>query len=166
MPTNANQTNESRKHLRPSKYLTYMSMAEVAAQRSHDAETKVGSVLVKESSGSIIATGTNGFVRNAPDSALPNTRPEKYAVIIHSEQNLILNCAHHGVGMEGTFVVCTLTPCCACTRSLWQVGVTRVIAKEKYRDFGSVLEMPDIKVTESITEEGFVELHYEAVSKP
>lgn len=140
-----------------------MNIAEVVAMRSHDAETKVGSVLVKESSGAVIATGCNGFVRAAPDNLLPNTRPEKYAVIIHSEQNLILNCAHHGVSMEGAFVVCTLTPCTACTRNLYQVGVTKVYAKAKYKDFDQILKMPDIKVTESLTQEGFVELLYSPV---
>ena len=58
--------------IRPSKLATYMAMADVAARRSHDAETQVGSVLVKADSGAVIATGCNGFVRGAPDRLLPN----------------------------------------------------------------------------------------------
>jgi dCMP deaminase len=123
-----------------------MAMAEVAAMRSHDAETKVGSVLVKESTGAIVATGCNGFVRGSNDELLPNTRPEKYDYIVHSEMNLIANCARHGISMEGCFVVCTLTPCKICMRLLWQSGVTKVIAKQTYRDFNDICNMKDLKI--------------------
>jgi dCMP deaminase len=131
---------------KPSKIETYMAMAEVAAMRSHDAETKVGSVLVKESTGAIVATGCNGFVRGSNDELLPNTRPEKYDYIVHSEMNLIANCARHGISMEGCFVVCTLTPCKICMRLLWQSGVTKVIAKQTYRDFNDICNMKDLKI--------------------
>lgn len=45
----------------------YMDMASVVSQRSHDAETKVGAILVNNNSGAIVATGFNGFVRGADD---------------------------------------------------------------------------------------------------
>ena len=131
---------------RPSKIEMYMAMAEVAAMRSHDAETKVGSILVKESTGAIVATGCNGFVRGSNDQILPNSRPEKYDYIVHSEMNLIANCARHGISMEGCFVVCTLTPCKICMRLLWQSGVTRVVAKNTYRDFDDICGMKDLKI--------------------
>ena len=147
---------------RPSKYQNLMDQARVVALRSHDAETKVGSLLVKLYSGAVVATGTNGFVRNAPDLQLPNTRPDKYALIQHSERNLMDNCLRHGISTEDTFLVCTLTPCTACTRSLYQAGITKVIAAEKYRDFDSIMNMPDLYVAESLTVEGFIELNYGA----
>lgn len=131
---------------RPSKIEMYMAMAEAAASRSHDAETKVGSILVKESTGAIVATGCNGFVRGTRDNSLPNTRPEKYEYIVHSEMNLIANCARHGISTEGCFVVCTLTPCKICMRLLWQSGISRVVAKEPYRDFDDIKKMRDIVV--------------------
>jgi len=123
-----------------------MAMAEVAATRSHDAETKVGSILVKDATGAVVATGCNGFVRGADDTVLPNTRPDKYDYMVHSEMNLIANCARHGISMEGCFVVCTLTPCKVCMRLLWQSGVVRVVAKEIYRDFDDILAMKDIGI--------------------
>ncbi len=146
--------------MRPSKLQTYMDVAEAVSKRSHDAETQVGSVLVNNKTGAIMATGCNGFVRGADDSKLPTTRPDKYPYIVHSEQNLIANCARHGISMEDTTLVCTLTPCVNCMRILWQCGITRVIAKQKYRDFDGVCKMADIRIDVSDTTEGFHELKY------
>lgn len=145
--------------MKPSKIETYMAMAEAAAQRSHDSETKVGSVLVKESTGAILATGCNGFVRGADDASLPSTRPEKYDYIVHSEMNLIANCARHGISMENCFVVCTMTPCKICMRLLWQSGVTRVVAKTRYRDFDDILAMRDLKI-DIRNEDQYIDLIY------
>jgi dCMP deaminase len=136
-----------------------MAMAEVAASRSHDTETKVGSILVKADTGAVIATGCNGFVRGADDTNLPTHRPEKYDYIVHSEMNLIANCARHGVSTDNCFVVCTLTPCKICMRMLWQCGISRVIAKSKYRDLDEILAMTDLAV-DIRSEEGFVDLIY------
>jgi len=151
------------KKSRPSKLQTYMRMAEIAASRSHDAETQVGSVLVKKESGAVIATGCNGFIRKAPDDNLPTTRPEKYLYIVHSEMNLMANCCHHGISMRNTFVVCTLSPCASCMRNLWNAGVREVFCKEKYRDFEDILKMRDIKVTQRKTPEGYIHLKYEVI---
>jgi dCMP deaminase len=136
-----------------------MAMAEVAASRSHDAETKVGSVLIKPDTGAVIATGCNGFVRGANDATLPDVRPEKYDYIVHSETNLIANCARHGISTEGCFVVCTLTPCKSCMRMLWQCGINRVISKSRYKDFDQILSMIDLSVGIS-SNEGLIDLTY------
>ena len=145
--------------MRPTKLQSAMATAEIAALNSHDLETKVGAVLVKESSGAIIATGYNGFVRSAPDGDLPNTRPDKYPYMMHAEVNLIANCARHGIAMEGSFLVCTHTPCQSCMRQLYQAGITRVIAKNKYRDFEQLTQMQDLRVLEYVTDvEDYVEL--------
>lgn len=123
-----------------------MEIAEIVAKRSHDAETKVGSVLVNNNNEAIIATGFNGFVRGTKDKNLPNTRPDKYKYIVHSECNLIANCARLGISMENCTLICTLTPCSSCTRLLYQCGITRVIAKEKYKDFDDLMLMDDIDI--------------------
>lgn len=146
--------------MRPSKLTTYMEVAEAVAKRSHDAETKVGSLLVNNITGAIIATGCNGFVRGAVDSMLPTTRPDKYPYIVHSEQNLIANCARHGISMENTMLICTLSPCVNCMRLLWQCGLTKVVCKEQYKDFKEVCQMKDLSIDVSMTEEGFIELTY------
>lgn len=137
-----------------------MDIAEVIAKRSHDSETKVGAVLVNNNSGAIIATGYNGFVRGADDTILPSTRPDKYEYIVHAEQNLICNSAKHGISMNSCSLICTLSPCKLCMRMLLNCGITKVIAKELYRDFDSILEMKDIKVEVAQEADGFYHIIY------
>lgn len=123
-----------------------MGFAEQAAKISPDAETKVGSALVKIDTGAVIATGFNGFVRGAPDALLPKTRPFKYNFIIHSEINLLANCARHGISMENCELYCTLSPCIACMRTMWQCGIKRIYVKELYRDMEQIKQMQDLKI--------------------
>lgn len=146
--------------MRPSKICNYMNLAEVVAARSHDLETKVGAILVNNDTGAILATGFNGFVRGAPDNELPSTRPEKYEYIIHAELNLITNCARHGIAMNNTMLVCTLSPCKICTRMLVNAGITTVITKTLYKDFDETLNMRDIDVRFIQTMEGLYEITY------
>lgn len=145
---------------RPSKEKTYMDVAEAVSQRSHDAETHVGAVLVTNDTGAIIATGHNGFVRGAKDKNLPNKRPEKYKYMVHAEQNIITSCAMHGISMKDCTLVCTHSPCVTCMRLLWQAGITRVIVKYKYKDFDDLLLMDDIGIEVNDTPDGYYELRY------
>jgi dCMP deaminase len=123
-----------------------MNIAEAVAQKSPDEETKVGSVLVNNKTGSIVSTGFNGFTRGAPDYILPKIRPLKYKYIIHSEINLIYNSFKSGISGGDYTVYCTLSPCVECTRALFQCGIDTVIVKELYKHFNEVLEMKDLKV--------------------
>jgi dCMP deaminase len=121
----------------------------------------VGSVLIKNSTGAIIASAYNGFVRKAPDSKLPNTRPDKYQYMMHSEKNLVANCARHGISMDDCTVVCTHSPCVDCMRFLWQCGITRVICETKYKDFDSLKNMKDLAIKETDISDGLTLLEYE-----
>lgn len=137
-----------------------MDLAAVVAERSHDTETKVGAVIVNNKSGAIMATGYNGFVRGANDAILPTTRPDKYEFILHAEQNLIANCARHGISMEGCALVCTMSPCKLCMRLMMNCGITKVVARELYKDFNDILKMPDISVSMEKQEDGFYHIIY------
>lgn len=145
---------------RPSRNTVFMEMALATAKRSHDAETKVGSILVSNKTQDPLGTGYNGFIRGAKDDRLPNTRPEKYQYIVHSEMNLLCNLAKRGISTEDTTLYCTMSPCTTCTRLLYQAGVTRIICLEKYRDFDTIKKMGDLEISESMTPEGFFELLY------
>jgi dCMP deaminase len=152
-----NQKLESMKRI--SKLNQLMMHAEVASLRSHDTETKVGCVLVDDKD-TITGTGYNGFVRGAQDHNLPNTRPNKYNYMVHSEINLIASCAREGKKMDKHYVVCTHSPCVTCMRALYQCGVNKVIVKQKYRDFEDLKNMLDLHISEKVTEEGYIELTY------
>lgn len=145
---------------RPTLLESMMEMAEVVAKRSHDSETKVGAVLMSNKSKAMMATGFNGFVRGAPDKQLPTTRPDKYKFIVHSEENLVANCARHGISMDDCTLVCTHSPCVKCMRLIFQCGITQVVVKEKYRDFEELKKMQDIEIEETKTDEGFFLLKY------
>jgi dCMP deaminase len=146
---------------RISKNQMYMDVATAVARRSHDEETQVGAVLVKNKTGAIVATGFNGFVRGAPDDKLPKTRPDKYPFMMHAEQNIIANCAKHGISMDDCMLVCTHSPCEACMRIIYQCGITDVIVQTMYRDFDKVTKMQDLGVSVEQLEGGLVRLRYE-----
>ena len=153
------------KNTRPSKNQNFMNMAEIVALRSHDAETKVGSLLISNRTGAILGSGYNGFAHGVDDESLPNTRPDKYDYMIHSETNLLCNLAKHGVSTNDSTLYCTMSPCLNCMRMLYQSGITKVICKEKYRDFDKILAMKDLKIDEEMTPEGFFILKYVLNSK-
>lgn len=145
---------------RISKLEQLMELAEVASMRSHDTETKVGCVLVDVETDMALASACNGFAKGVCDHRLPTKRPDKYRYIIHSEINMLASCAKQGISTKNKYLVCTMTPCSSCMRALYQAGIQKIIAKEKYRDFRELKSMRDIEIIESNTKEGYVELSY------
>lgn len=125
-----------------------LRIAQERAKLSHDDQTKVGAVLVDKVSLDIIATGYNGFIRNAKDYALPKTRPLKYRYMIHAEANLIYNLISKGLGIKSkdTILFCTHSPCEHCARALFQCGITDIIFKKKHKTFKELSNLSDIKI--------------------
>lgn len=126
-----------------------MEIAQSVSQLSHDSETQVGSVLINKTNKAMIATGYNGFVAGAPDDELPTTRPDKYKYMVHSEANLIANCAKNGINTNDCYVVCTMSPCITCSRLLFQCGIRKIFCKNLYTDFDSICEMKDMVITKT-----------------
>jgi len=145
---------------RPSKNKYWMGIAEAVSLRSHDKETKVGAILVKNDTGMIVATGHNGFVRGAIDSELPTTRPDKYEYMVHAEENLMAHTSRNGIAINNCTLVITLSPCKKCLRLMWQAGITKVICRDLYRDHCASLK--DINIVQMLTPEKFIELTYGA----
>lgn len=125
--------------------LLYLN-ALLISNSSHDEQTKVGALLIDKKTGNIMQTGYNGFVRGAPDSSLPKTRPEKHRFIIHAEKNLLFNCARQGVATKDCAVFVTLSPCKDCTRAMYQSGIDTIYFKDKYKDFDEQINMGDLNV--------------------
>lgn len=104
---------------------TFLREAILWADRSHDADTQCGCVLVRDKTP--LSVGYNGFIRDIDDTVLPNIRPYKYPFMLHAEWNAILNCARQGKStLEATAYV-TTKPCFICFQSLWQAGITRIV---------------------------------------
>jgi dCMP deaminase len=100
--------------------------------KSHDPQTQCGCVLVARDN-TIVSTGYNGFIRGIDDSALPNTRPDKYPYMIHAEHNAILNCARQGKSTLGLRAFITGIPCANCLQYMWQAGIHDIY----YSDFNA-----------------------------
>jgi dCMP deaminase len=111
---------------RPSWDEIYLGMCFSVAQRSHDAQTKCGSVIVNKDN-EIVSTGYNGFFRGANDEMLPNTRPLKYPFMIHAEHNAVLNCARQGRSTKNCTAYATGEPCNNCLMLLIQAGISEVV---------------------------------------
>ena len=99
----------------------FFSFAKLASVRSHDAQTKHGCVIVKDNR--IIGTGYNSFPQGMRDEELPNTRPDKYPFMIHSEMNAILNCV---IKPENAIAYVTGQCCLNCLECMWQAGIKEV----------------------------------------
>lgn len=101
----------------------FMVQALWAKVRSVDSSTQHGCVLIDER-GRVIGQGYNGYPRGVDDSKMPQTRPEKYPPILHSEENAILNSTGD---LEGATLYVTGPPCTHCWAHIIQKGIKRVV---------------------------------------
>jgi len=104
----------------------FIRMTHVISRKSHDAQTKVGCVIVN-SSNEVVTTGYNGFIRGIDDNALPNKRPHKYPWMIHAEHNALISAARQGKSTLGCKVYVTGQPCFHCLQYMYQAGVTSIV---------------------------------------
>lgn len=142
------------------KAIELLGVAEAVARFSKDQETKVGALLVDPYDGAIVASGYNGFVRNAPDEKLPKIRPDKYPYMIHAEVNLLINCANHGISTRDKILVCTHSPCKSCARLIQNAGIRTVVFKKWYQD---PKELLDVDINFSFKDNGeWVELNFKS----
>lgn len=102
-----------------------MGMCCVAATRSPDISTAHGAVIC-DNSHRPKGTGYNGFPRNCDDSVFPLTRPRKYSITIHAEENCLLNSENLLVGSDYTMYVTGL-PCPRCFIKIMQYDIRRVV---------------------------------------
>lgn len=120
----------------------FPKLEKLAKENSSDAETQVGAnvygwVVDEYSTFNTFVSGAKG---------LPNTRPDKYKYIIHAEANLVNWAAKRGFSLEDKIILCTLSPCQNCIRTLFQAGVKIIYYKDRYHAHDPNME--DIKVTE------------------
>jgi dCMP deaminase len=100
----------------------YMNLAMSASLRSKDPSTKVGAVVVKDST---VAIGYNGFPIGIDDLADRWQRPAKYKFVVHSEANALSNAQFDVRG--ATLYVSHNPPCNECAKLIVQHGIARVV---------------------------------------
>lgn len=108
----------------------FMTMAYLVASRSTDESTHAGTVIVRPDN-SVVSTGYNGPVRGMDIEDVPQTRPEKYFYMEHSERNAIYAAARNEGGLDKCKLYVNFLPCADCARAIVQSGIKEVIVHEE-----------------------------------
>lgn len=115
----------------------FMGVAKLAALRSKDPNSQVGSCIVSKDN-KILSMGYNGFPMGCSDDDFPWDREgepldTKYVYVTHSELNAILN--YRGGSLEGAKLYVSLFPCNECAKAIIQSGIKEVVyMSDKYAD--------------------------------
>lgn len=117
----------------------YMELAVNLAKRSHCIKRHVGAVLTKDTR--IISIGYNGPPSGThncdvewPENGCPRDSKGGCSLAIHAEQNAILYAVKNKTSVEGATLYVTLSPCLACARIAYTMGITHVIYLNSYAE--------------------------------
>src|SRR3954468_13516212 len=126
--------------MKPSFDDIYMELAENLARRSHCVKAQVGAVLTKDTR--IVSLGYNGPPAGThncdevwPKEGCARDSKGSCSLALHAEQNAILYASKNNVSIEGSTLYVTLSPCIACARVIYTMGIRRVIYYNSYADF-------------------------------
>lgn len=113
----------------------FMGVALLAAQRSKDPGTQVGTCIVSPDK-VILSTGYNGFVRGLDDKHHNWSREYvdgcigcKYDYVVHAEINAILNAG--GKSLKDATLYTKLFPCYECAKAIIQSGIREIVYLNK-----------------------------------
>ncbi|MCA0430793.1 MAG: dCMP deaminase family protein [Bacteroidetes bacterium] len=125
---------------KPSFDTIYMDLAEKLAIKSHCVKAQVGAVLTKDTR--IVSLGYNGPPAGThncdeewPEAGCPRDSKGSCSLALHAEQNAILYASKNGVNMHGSTLYVTLSPCIACARVIYTMGIKKVFYKDSYANF-------------------------------
>lgn len=113
------------KHTRPDWDTWFMGICCLVATRSPDDSTAHGAVICNEDH-IPLGMGYNGFPRNCDDSKFTLSRPGKYDIIIHAEENCILN-SENLMSKKNCILYVTGMPCSRCFIKIMQHDICRVV---------------------------------------
>lgn len=107
----------------------YLELAKHVSTWSKDPSTKVGAVLVS-AFGQVVGLGYNGFAAGVDDTPERyNDRPLKYKMVVHAEQNAIIQAGKDTLGGNLYVYPSFWTPniCHDCAKLAIQAGIGAVI---------------------------------------
>ena len=121
----------------------YMELAENLAAKSHCVKAQVGAVLTKDTR--IISLGYNGPPAGTyncdevwHETGCPRDSKGSCSLALHAEQNAILYASKNNVAVEGSTLYVTLSPCIACARVIFTVGIKKVFYKHSYAKYKGI----------------------------
>ncbi len=137
--------------------LEYMRMAYEIAGESHCMRRKVGSVLVSESNQYVLKAVNDPMPQKEICERLGCLRELKkiksgtqldICRCIHSETNLIIQCALRKISPQNATLYSTLFPCHTCAKILAAAGIKRIVYAEPYPDNAAleILNCAQIKI--------------------
>ncbi len=125
--------------MRPAFDDIYMELAVNLAKRSHCIKRHVGAVLTKDTR--IISIGYNGPPSGThncdelwPETGCPRDSKGGCSLAIHAEQNAILYAVKNKTSVDDATLYVTLSPCLACARMIYSMGIKRVIYLNSYAE--------------------------------
>lgn len=107
----------------------FMEMAHSMAKRSKDPSTQCGAVIVSQNN-IVLSTGFNGPPPGINDEFVPwNERPNKYAYVIHAEENALWFAIESSQPFElkNARMYATHYPCAECTLRLIRSKIREVL---------------------------------------
>lgn len=118
----------------------YMELAANLAKRSHCIKRHVGAVLTKDTR--IISIGYNGPPAGThncdeefPETGCVTDSKGSCSLAIHAEQNAILYAVKNNASVNGSTLYVTLSPCLACSRIIYSLGIEKVIYLKLYAEY-------------------------------
>lgn len=121
----------------------FMELAVNLAKRSHCIKKHVGAVLTKETR--IISIGYNGPPAGThncdvefPDKGCARDSKGSCSLALHAEQNAILYAVKNNTSVEGSTLYVTLSPCLACSRIIFSMGISKVVYLFSYAEYKGI----------------------------
>lgn len=118
----------------------FMELAVNLAKRSHCVKRHVGAVLTKDTR--IISIGYNGPPAGThncdvefPETGCPRDSKGGCSLALHAEQNAILYAVKNQTSVDGATLYVTLSPCLACSRIIYTMGIKKVIYFKSYAEY-------------------------------
>jgi|688.fasta_scaffold00614_21 dCMP deaminase len=102
----------------------FLDLCKVVSTRSKDPSTQHGSVIV-DNQNRIVSTGYNGSSRYIDDNYIDWSRPAKYHLLIHAEENSLWSAEKRN--LEGCIIYVTGKPCSGCMLRISHSGIKRVV---------------------------------------
>ncbi|MBL0051382.1 MAG: dCMP deaminase family protein [Bacteroidetes bacterium] len=128
---------------RPSFDKIYMELAQNLALRSHCVKAKVGAVLTRDTR--IISLGYNGPPAGThncdevwPQTGCARSHKGGCSLALHAEENAILYAAKNKMEIAGATLYVTLSPCLACARTIYTLGIKKVFYLDSYAHFRGI----------------------------
>ncbi len=121
----------------------YMELAVNLAKRSHCIKKHVGAVLTKDTR--IISIGYNGPPAGThncdvefPSEGCARDSKGSCSLALHAEQNAILYAVKNNSSVEGSTLYVTLSPCLACARIIFSMGISKVVYLFSYAEYKGI----------------------------